>query len=93
MRTIVLNKDQRSGVRLYRSEASRNNAIARLKRSGHDYFTKFRDVDPNFPFGLSFGDTRCIVCSKPGGLEITGPGGEPTKAHLRCVAEVGLEWP
>ena len=43
------------GVKLYKTSRGRNIAMALFKKSGNDYFRCFRDNDPRFPFGLSFG--------------------------------------
>lgn len=43
-----------NGIRIYTSDANRKRAIRKLRRSGHNYFTEFKDVQG---YGLSFGKT------------------------------------
>ena len=48
--------------RLYRTAKGRRIAVRRLMRQGYTYFVGFRDINKDYPAGLSFAKTEWSQC-------------------------------
>jgi hypothetical protein len=51
----VISGDDNFGIRLYRNAKERDYAINKMVRRGLDYFTCYKDADPRYSYGLSYG--------------------------------------